>query len=68
MIKKNKIIINLTGPKGNIFYILGLVKKLSKELNYDFNKIHNEVLNGNYTNAIKVIEKYFGEYIIFIKK
>ena len=61
---KREIIIDLTGPEGNAFYLLGTAKKLAKQLGLDSNKIIKEMKSGDYEHLIEVFDSYFGEFVI----
>lgn len=55
----SNIRLNIGGPKGNAFYILGLVKDLvngDKELAY---KIRAEMKSSNYDNLLRTFKRYF---------
>ena len=60
---KKEIIIDLTGPEGNAFYLLGLAKKLSKELKMDFSSVQKEMTSGNYENLLEVFDNHFGSIV-----
>ena len=54
-----KIRLDIGGPKGNAFYILGLVKGLTggdKELT---ESITNEMKSSNYDNLLRTFKKHF---------
>lgn len=57
-------VIDLTGPQGNAFVMLGHARKLAKLLNLDSEKIMYEMTRGDYENLIQVFDSYFGEYVI----
>ena len=59
--------IDLSGPQGNAFYLLGQVSKLAKDLQLDGNKIIKEMKDGDYENLITVFDKYFGDYIDLVR-
>ena len=67
MIKKKvdngKIEIDLTGPQGNAYYILGVAKNLCKQVGVDFKPIMDEMTSGDYENLIEVFDKYFGSVV-----
>ncbi len=65
--KKGKVEIDLTGPDGNAFVLLGLASKWSKQLELDSKKIHDEMTSGDYENLVDTLEKYFGDYIILYR-
>ena len=61
--KKKKIEIDLTGPDGNAFVLLGYAKRLSRELDLNYKQILDEMMEGNYENLINVFDKYFGDFV-----
>jgi hypothetical protein len=61
--KSNGIEIDLTGPQGNAFYILGVAKSLCKQLDFNESFVLNEMKSGDYDNLIKVFDKYFGSVV-----
>ena len=67
MIKKKvnsgKIEIDLTGPDGNAFYILGVAKNLCKQVGIDFKPLMDEMMSGDYENLIEVFDKKFGSVV-----
>lgn len=58
------VVIDLTGPEGNAFCLMGYAKKLSRQLDIDGNKVIEEMKSGDYENLIKVFDSYFGDYVI----
>jgi len=71
MIKKNpaggKITIDLTGPQGNAFFLLGTASRLAKQLNLDDDKIQQEMMSGEYENLVETFDKYFGKHVILYR-
>jgi hypothetical protein len=65
--KKTKgIEIDLTGPQGNAYYLLGLAKKWGKELDMSENYINTmleKMKSGDYENLIKVFDDEFGSIV-----
>ena len=61
--KTNGITIDLTGPQGNAFYLLGTAKNLSKQLGLDSNKVLDEMKSGDYDNLVNTFDKYFGSFV-----
>ena len=53
-------IIDLDGPQGNAFALLGIAKQWSKDLELDYKTISNEMTSGDYNNLCKTFQKYFG--------
>jgi|688.fasta_scaffold00352_66 hypothetical protein len=62
-----KFTIDLTGPQGNAFVLMGYAKTFSKQLNLDYEKITEEMRSGDYDNLINVFDNYFGDYVILEK-
>ena len=61
------IVIDLTGPEGNAFALMGKAKGLAKQLGYDSiaqQDIITEMQSSDYENLINVFDKYFGDYVI----
>jgi len=62
--KENKgIEIDLTGPQGNVFFLIGTARNLAKQLGLDGNKIQNEMMSGDYENAINIFDTHFGDFV-----
>ena len=61
--KQGGVEIDLTGPEGNAFVLIGYASKWAKQLGLDSKKIQEEMMRGDYENLIGVIEKYFGDYV-----
>ena len=55
--------IDLTGPQGNAYFLMGMVKKLSNQLDMDGNKILKEMMSGDYENLVKVFDNNFGSVV-----
>jgi len=58
------IVVDLTGPDGNAFCLMGYAQKLSRQLDLDGNKVVEEMKSGDYENLIKVFDSYFGDFVI----
>lgn len=62
-IQDREIIIDLTGPEGNAFVLLGYAKRYAKQLELDYATIKTEMTSGNYEHLIETFDKYFGDYV-----
>jgi|TARA_B100001063_G_scaffold96167_2_gene89810 hypothetical protein len=63
--KENKALtIDLDGPNGNAFYLLGTAQQLAKQCGLDDVTITNEMQSGDYMNLVKTMDKYF-PFVIF---
>ena len=55
--------IDLTGPDGNAFVLLGKAKGFAKQLDMDFDLIQKEMTSGDYEDLVNTFEKYFGSFV-----
>jgi hypothetical protein len=55
--------IDLTGPQGNAFFLLGTAQRLSNLFGFDTEKILSEMRSGDYENLIQVFDSYFGSVV-----
>lgn len=65
--KSNVIEVDLTGPQGNAFYLLGLAQTLSKQLGFDTKEVLEEMKSSDYENLINVFDSYFGSVVILYR-
>jgi hypothetical protein len=67
MIKSKKeslgISIDLTGPDGNAFVLIGTAGNLAKQLGLDGKAIRTEMMKGDYENLVNVFDKHFGHFV-----
>ena len=60
-------VIDLTGPQGNAFVLLGYAKQFARQLQFDDelkNKIVTEMQENDYEHLVQTFDKYFGDYVI----
>jgi hypothetical protein len=55
--------IDLSGPDGNAFALMGYAKKFSRQLKLNDNVIIQEMMSGDYENLLEVFQKHFGDYV-----
>jgi hypothetical protein len=60
---KSGIEIDLTGPQGNVFFLIGTAKNLAKQLGMDGASVQKEMMSGDYENAVSVFDKHFGHFV-----
>lgn len=65
--QQHEMVVNLTGPDGNAFALLGMAQKFAKQLDLDSEKILEEMKSGDYENLIEVFDSYFGDFVILEK-
>jgi len=58
------MVIDLTGPEGNAFCLMGYAKKFARQLDLDANQIITEMQSGDYENLVATFDKSFGDYVI----
>lgn len=66
MIKSKKntgIEIDLTGPDGNAFMLIGKAGNLAKQLGLDSKAIQSEMMKGDYEHLVGVFDKHFGHFV-----
>jgi len=68
MIREKKVnrelVIDLTGPEGNAFVLLGYAKRFAKQIGLDGDAIVEEMKSGDYENLIEVFDNHFGDFVI----
>jgi hypothetical protein len=68
MIKnKNQPTVDLTGPEGNAFCLLGYAHRWARELDLDWSSIEKDATSGDYEHLVSVLDKHFGKYVIFLR-
>jgi len=58
-----EIIIDLTGPDGNAYSLMGYATNLAKQLGIDPKPIIEDMKSGDYENLVSVFDKHFGSLI-----
>jgi hypothetical protein len=64
---KSEIVIDLTGPDGNAFALMGYATRFAKDLDYSKQEIEDlmkKMQSGDYENLLKVFDDEFGEFVI----
>jgi hypothetical protein len=59
-----QVIIDLTGPDGNAFVLLGYAASYCKQLGWDAGPILEEMKSSDYENLITVFDRHFGDFVI----
>tara|TARA_B100000795_G_C22789022_1_gene436016 strand:+ start:1500 stop:1751 length:252 start_codon:yes stop_codon:yes gene_type:complete len=63
-LKKSKITIDLDGPEGNAFALMGYAHQLSRSFQLDGNSIIDKMTSGDYLNVLKVFDDNFGDLVV----
>ena len=73
MIKSKKstgIEIDLTGPQGNAYFLLGTASKLGRQLGLDSDEIGvilRNMRSSDYENLVNVFDRNFGDFVTLYK-
>ena len=62
-----ELVIDLTGPQGNAFFLLGQADVFAKQLKYsqeERDQLQAEMKSGDYENLIQTFDKHFGNFVI----
>ena len=59
--------VDLTGPEGNAFVLIGYARQWSKQIGLNPDKVQKEMMKGDYENLVSVLEKYFGSVVTFYR-
>jgi hypothetical protein len=62
-----RVEIDLTGPEGNVFVLMGYVTRWARQLGLNAQKLIDDMRSSDYEHAIQVIEENFGDYVIMYK-
>ena len=65
--KQREIVIDLTGPDGNVFVLMGKAKVFYRDIGLDGDKIINEMKSSDYENAVQVFDNYFGSFVTLLR-
>ena len=64
---KSKLEIDLSGPEGNAFVLMGIAQKWAKQLGLDSKAVIADMTSGDYEHLLSVMEKHFGDHIIMYR-
>lgn len=65
-----KMEIDLSGPEGNSFCIMGYARKFAKQLDMPKDQIDemiNDMMSSDYEHLIEVFDKHFGSFCDLVK-
>jgi hypothetical protein len=66
-VEPHKIEIDLSGPDGNAFALLGMAKSWARDLQLDWAPIRDEAMSGDYEHLLETLDEHFGELVDFIR-
>lgn len=62
-VSRSTIEIDLTGPDGNAFVLIGTASRLAKQLGLDADEIKSEMMSGDYEHLVNTFDKHFGHFV-----
>ena len=65
--KKSQIELDLTGPQGNAYVLIGTAMNLARQFGYDEEMIKEQMMSDDYENVVQTFDKYFGEHVILYR-
>ena len=57
-------VIDLDGPDGNAFVLLGIASQWAKQLDLDKDEIIGDMKSGDYEHLLEVFDFYFGSFVV----
>ena len=60
---RRSVEIDLTGPDGNAYALMGYAKNFAKQLGLDGEEIISNMMSGDYENLLQVFEENFGSFV-----
>ena len=63
-------VIDLQGPNGNAFALMGRAVDLLRQLDRrdEVHAMRTDMMSGDYDNLIRIFEKNFGDYVTLVGK
>ena len=58
-----KRVVDLDGPDGNAFFLMGLARRICKDMGADPGPVIADMTNSDYEHLIDTFDRYFGEYV-----
>jgi len=64
---RQEIVIDLTGPEGNTFVLMGYARSWGTQLGYspsDIELMISDMMSSDYEHLLEVFDSHFGELVI----
>ena len=58
-----KQVIDISGPDGNAFVLIGTARRFAQQIGLDHKQITEEMMSGDYQHLIETFDKYFGDIV-----
>ena len=62
-----QLVLDLSGPDGNAFVILGHAKRMAEICGLDPNPILEDMMSSDYTHLVRTFDKHFGHCVTLIE-
>ena len=59
-------VINLAGPDGNAFFLLGMAKNFCRQLGWSWEHVESDMTTNEYGDLVRAFEKHFGGFVTII--
>jgi hypothetical protein len=63
----SSLTIDLSGPEGNAFVLLGTAKNLARQHRLDPEPILQEMMAGDYAHLVRTLDRHFGHCLVLIE-
>ena len=60
-------VVDLTGPEGNAYVLLGYAMRWCKQIGRDWKPITEEMTSKDYEHLVSVIDREFGDVVTFLR-
>lgn len=66
-LNKRPLEIDLTGPAGNAFAILGVAKSFAKQCGHNWDSIEADMTSGDYEHLLEVFDGLYGDFVVMYR-
>jgi len=64
----NKIVVDLDGAGGNVFYLMALAANLAQQAGLNPDELVSEMKSADYAHAVSTLDKVFGHVVVLQTK
>jgi hypothetical protein len=64
---RTEIVIDLTGPDGNVFNLIGRGSQFCKQIGLDAKEFRTKMMSSDYEHAVQTFDDYFGHFVTLLK-
>lgn len=68
--RENRIEIDLTGPQGNAYFLLGTAIRLGRQIGWtqkEIDELQNKMMLSDYEHLVDVFDESFGSFVILYR-